>query len=52
MWVACFQPIISYAFQSPCLWRAKALTLAFNLYAIDGQSHGDCNPLVIKFLWR
>ena len=27
------------------------MTLASNLYAIEGQSHGDCNPLVIKLLW-
>lgn len=50
MWVACFQPIISHAFQSHCLWCAMSLTLAFNLYVIEDQSHGDCNSLVIKFL--
>lgn len=52
MWVACFQPIISHAFQSHCLWCAMSLTLAFNLYVIEDQSHGDCNLLVIKLLWR
>lgn len=43
---------VVHVFQSHCLWCAKALTLASNLYAIEGQKHGDCNSLVIKLLWR